>query len=197
MSRKKKAPVIVLSSWEEADRAVAEMAELSDMITTTTGRLNAAVARVTARYTARTAPFQARHDELLAAIQAYADANREKLTDGGKTKSAKMTAGTIGWRTCPASVAYASGLKISDVVLKILDLIGKLQKKVNKDKDDAEARLQLVQAEGFIRRKMEPNKDAMLDAPATAALVEGVRIVTDKEDFYVDFSVVDLPEPVS
>jgi phage host-nuclease inhibitor protein Gam len=189
--RKAKTPACVPQSWEEADKLMAEYGELSGKIVTNQAECEAAVAKVMAPYQETAAPMQARMDEIFEAIECYAAANRKKLTDDGKTKTVTMTAGSFGWRLCPPSVAIPRALNAADVVKNIRALIKKLRAR----KANEMTPIHLAAALGFIRIKEEPNKAAMLDAPETAAMVEDVSIVTDKEEFFLDPTIAELPEP--
>jgi phage host-nuclease inhibitor protein Gam len=185
--RKKKVPVCTPKSWKEADALVAEYGELSSTIVKNQADCETAVAEVKAIYQATAAPLQTRMDAIFEAIQAYADANRKALTDDGKTKTVTMTAGAFGWRLCPPSVAFRRGMKGEDVVKNIRAIADKLY---GQGSTDAARALDM-----FIRRKEEPNKDAMLNATALAGMVDGVKIITDQELFFLDPTIAELPEP--
>ena len=110
---------------------------------------------------AKAAPVEAEIATLTQGLQLWAEANRERLTDGHRRKHVQLAAGRLAWRSRPASVR----LKNVDAVLQAL-----------KDR-------QLVQ---FIRTKEEVDKDAMLRAPEAARAVPGVTIGSEGEEFVVE-----------
>lgn len=185
--RKLKTPACVPQSWEDADKLMAEFGVLSGKIVRLQAGCDDAVAKIKATFQIQAAPVQARLDEIFEAVEYYATANRKRLTDDGKSKTVVMTAGLFGWRLCPPSVAFAKGLKAADIVVVIRTaresaLCGNLRKAA-------------TTLAGFIRVKEEPNKDAMLENTTIAMLVDGVSIVTDKEEFFLDPSTAELPVP--
>lgn len=96
--------------------------------------------------------------ELLDGLFVYADANRERLTEG-KTKTIKFTTGTISWRMTPPKV----NIRDNDKVIEQLEKMG---------------------LERFIRTSKEPNKESMLEEKEVAEGVKGVTI-TQHEEFVV------------
>ncbi len=186
-AKAKKAPACTPQSWEEADKLIAEYGELDGTATKLQARCDSAVARVKASFQTKLAPTQARMAEIFDAVAWYAEANRKTLTDDGKTKTVTMTAGSFGWRLCPPSVAVKRGLTAPDLVTSVKALatryIGDGKRKI--------ARAVLC----FVRLKEEPDKEAMLKNPDLAAEIEGIRIVTDKEEFFLSTDIAELPEP--
>ncbi|MFA5062230.1 MAG: host-nuclease inhibitor Gam family protein [Patescibacteria group bacterium] len=81
----------------------------------------------------------------------FADANRETLTEGGKTKTIQVPTGSFGWRLNPPSVH----LRDKKAVIKALKKMG---------------------LKRFVRIVEDPNKEAMLEEPAVAVTVPGVKI---------------------
>lgn len=89
----------------------------------------------------------------------YAQANKETLTESGKTKTVQLPSGALLWRTTPPKVSI-------------------------KDEDAVLAELQRRHLEQFIRRTPEINKDKMLKNPTLAGSVTGVSI-TQTEEFVI------------
>jgi phage host-nuclease inhibitor protein Gam len=119
-----------------------------------------AVARVTAEMEASSAKLSEEHDRLFRGLQLWAEANRHALTDGGKTKTVRMANGTIAWRQAPPSVQ----IKGQEAVLAWL-----MENKI-----------------GFLRTKVEINREAMLAHPAFAAKIPGVTIKSAGEAFVIE-----------
>lgn len=113
------------------------------------------------------APLRERKDAMTEGLKLWAEANRERLTDGGRVKFADLGTGKISWRFRPPSVRLTK-------IEAILDHLKKLG------------------LQRFIRVKEEPNKEAMLAEPEVARTVNGVSIGTEGEDFIVEPFEVEL-----
>jgi phage host-nuclease inhibitor protein Gam len=163
---KKKAPIAVPQSYASANALLEQLGETDREIVRTDARLAKAVARITARIELTAKPLLERKAMLVAQIAAYAEAHRDELLEGDR-KSHDMPAGRIGWRANPASVEYKRGAKVADIVANIL--AAGLRRK-------------------FLRMKLEPNKDAMLEEEnrEKAAAIPGIKIITDAETFYLE-----------
>ncbi|WP_439596488.1 host-nuclease inhibitor Gam family protein [Falsiroseomonas sp.] len=105
-------------------------------------------------------PLQKSILDLTRGLQLWAEANRQALTDGGKTKTVPLATGTLSWRHRPASVRLTG----PDAVL---------------------AEVERLKLEQFLRRKVELNREAMLEKPELARTVPGVTIGSAGEDFIV------------
>lgn len=117
---------------------------------------------------AQATPLDAEIAALTQGLQLWAEANREKLTDGFRTKTVKLAAGDLLWRSRPPSVR----------ITRVEAVLATLKQR------------QLVQ---FIRTKEEVDKDAMLRAPALARNVPGVTIGSEGEEFVVQPLTEPLP----
>ena len=93
-------------------------------------------------------------------MQLWAEAHRESLTAGGKSKTVQLPAGEIAWRQRPPSV-------------RIRDAAGVL------------VALAAAGLSRFVRVKQEIDKEAMLREPAVASAVPGVSIGSAGEEFVV------------
>lgn len=90
-------------------------------------------------------------------VQAFCEANREEMTEGGKTKTIGFVTGTVQFRQRPPSVAVRG----PDSVIDFLKRHG---------------------LDRFVRVKEEINKEAILNEPAAVAGVAGISIKTGVED---------------
>lgn len=138
-------------------------------------QLDEDLASVKAQHEEAAKPLQQSLVDMLHALQAYGAAHRRRLTGSGETKTVKMPAGEIGWRTNPPSVKFKRGFKAEDIV----------------------AELRKLNLRRFMRSTVTVNKQAMLDDPDTAKTVPGVQIVCNVEEFFVAPFGAELVEPKS
>ncbi|GLQ20476.1 host-nuclease inhibitor Gam family protein [Algimonas porphyrae] len=103
------------------------------------------------RAAAKVEPFINEKEIISKGLFAWAEANRDALTNGGKTKTIKLETGTVFWRQQPAKVT----LRGVDKVLEYLSS-NRLRR--------------------FIRIKKEVDKDAMLREQTVASKIPGVSI---------------------
>jgi phage host-nuclease inhibitor protein Gam len=102
----------------------------------------------------------------------FAEANRDRLTGGGKVKFASFATGKISWRSRPAKVSIRGAEDVMEAI-KAMGLAAR-----------------------FIRVKEEPNKEAMLEDRQTAAMIKGISIGSEGEDFIVEPFETELQEAV-
>ena len=145
---------------DEAETYLARIGEIQRLTQLNKTALAEAVARVTADIEAESAKLAEEHDRLFRGLQLWAEANRHALTDGGKTKTVRMANGTIAWRLAPPSVQ----IKGQEAVLEYL----------------------MNNTIGFLRTKMEINREAMLARPEEAAKIPGVTIKSAGESFVIE-----------
>lgn len=122
--------------------------------------MNDEIAKITDGYTGRFTPLQENLKNLQVAVQTWCEANRDELTQAGKSKSANFDTGTVQWRQRPPSVAVRG----VDAVIDTLNRLGLGR---------------------FVRTKEELNKDAILNEPAAVAGVAGLSIKSGVEDFVI------------
>jgi phage host-nuclease inhibitor protein Gam len=145
---------------DEAERYLARIGEIQRLTQLNKTALAEAIARVTAEMEEASAKLTEEHDRLFRGLQLWAEANRHALTDGGKTKTVRLGNGTIAWRLAPPSVH----IKGQEAVLEYL--------KEN--------------TIGFLRTKLEINREAMLARPEEAAKIPGVTIKSAGEAFVIE-----------
>jgi len=145
---------------DEAERYLARIGEIQRDAALNKAVLAEAIARVTAEMEEASAKLTEEHDRLFRGLQLWAEANRHALTDGGKTKTVRLGNGTIAWRLAPPSVH----IKGQEAVLEYL--------KEN--------------TIGFLRTKLEINREAMLARPEEAAKIPGVTIKSAGESFVIE-----------
>lgn len=163
VSKKKATPLAVPQSYAAADALLARMGELDRLIEAADTDLAGEVAKLKARLEADIGPLVAEEKLIAQQLEAFADARRDELTDGGRRKHHDMPAGRIGWRNDPPSVKFKKGFKEADII----------------------ERLKEMRLARFLRRTFTLNKQAMLDDPDKAKTVPGIRIVSEVEQFYI------------
>lgn len=147
----------------------------------TIGEANRQIARIEADMNDRIAALKADaekqaqplKDQVVAGtegLKVWAEANRDALTGGGKSKTADLGTGKISWRLRPASVRITG-------VDRVIEAIKKLG------------------FSAFLRTKEEVNKEAMLADPERARMIAGISIGSEGEDFIVEPFEADISAP--
>jgi phage host-nuclease inhibitor protein Gam len=145
---------------DEAETYLARIGEIQRDAALNKAVIAEAIARVTAEMEEASAKLAEENDRLFRGLQLWAEANRHALTDGGKTKTVRLGNGTIAWRLAPPSVH----IKGQEAVLQYL--------KEN--------------TIGFLRTKLEINREAMLARTEEAAKIPGVTIKSAGEAFVIE-----------
>jgi phage host-nuclease inhibitor protein Gam len=146
---------------DDANTFLARIGELNRLVLLHQGALAESIAKAKEANDKIVADLEAEADKLGRGLQLWAEANRQTLTDNGKTKTVKLGTGTIAWRLAPPSVR----IKQAEAVLQFLI-----------DNDKAE----------FIRTKREIDRAAMLGMPEEAAKIPGVKIASAGEEFVIE-----------
>lgn len=144
----------------QADIMLARIGRLSREVDAIQHALDERVTEAKQFAEAKAAPLTAEIDTLTRGLQLWAEANRERLTDGFRRKTVALAAGELLWRIRPPSVRITG---TADVI----------------------AALEAAGLEKYLRRKVEIDKTAMLADPAEARTVPGVAIGTEGEEFVV------------
>jgi phage host-nuclease inhibitor protein Gam len=166
MTKKKlnAASIRVPQNRDEVAKMIAELGEHDRAVEKIEADMNSALAKVKEAATERAKEHKAKAEELLAGVHIYCTANREALTDGGKTKTVDFGTGEVAWRWKPAKVRLSGDEE---------DIIARIQSKGR-------------QFANFLRTKIEVDKDAMLKHQALAKTIEGVSIGRGGETFSVE-----------
>ena len=162
-SKRQADPTPVPQSATEASTMLADLGAEQRDLAVIQAALDEAVAAAKAKAEADAAPVKTRIAAMERGLEIWATANRQALTDGGKTKTITLPAGTLAWRAAPPSVSIKG----------VREVLGWL---VAEGGDFA----------GFLRTKAEIDKEAMLKDPALAAKVPGVTIGSTGEAFVVE-----------
>lgn len=157
---KTEAQTAVPQSKKEAANEIKIIGDLMRKLKRSETQMNDLIAEVADRHQPQLNDLKKQISDKQKAVQSYCEANREELTNNGKTKSANLITGEVMWRQRPPSVR----IKAADAVLKALKGF-KLSR--------------------FIRVKEEVNKDAILEEPGAIEGVAGITIVSGKEQFEI------------
>ena len=159
----------VPQSRDEAAATVTAVGELQRNLARLEADMNDELAKVKERFEGMAEPHRGALAGKIEGLRIWAEANREALTGGDKTKTVDLGTGIIKWRFRPPSVRIFK----AEVVIETLKSLG-LQR--------------------FVRVKEEVNKEAMLADANTARGVSGVSIGTEGEDFIVEPFEAELAE---
>ncbi len=136
--------------------------------------MNDEIAAIKQRYEDAARPARLAEKDQLAGLAIYAEANRQRLTGGGKVKFFDLGAGLCAWRALPPSVKIARA--------RLDSLCGQLRK---------------LGLQRFIRVKEEPDREAMLREPAAAQNCPGITISSEGEVFGFEPAEMKLAEDAS
>ena len=146
---------------QQAEAAIARIGVHQRELKRIEADLGDQVARCKADAEACAEPLKAQIASDQAMVQGWCEANRAEITAGGKVKFAVLNTGEVKWRLRPPRVSIRS----------VESVIAYLQ-------DRMQGR--------FLRSKVEVDKDAILADPITAALIPGVSIGSEGEDFVIE-----------
>ncbi len=153
--------LVVPQSREEAEAWIRQIGDHRREVVRIETAMNDEIAVVKDKYEQQAKPYRDDVEALIEGLQAWAIANREQLTGGGKRQSVELATGMISWRVLPPRVTIRKAENVIDALKKL-----GLQR--------------------FIRTREEINKEAMLDDQEAARLVPGVTIGSAGETFNVD-----------
>jgi len=143
-------------SDSQASDTLAEIGALRRTLGGIDLELAAAVDAIKRDFEERAAPTKARAEAAEAALHAYCDVHRGRLTADGKRKFVDLPAGRVAWRVTPAKVTVRG----VDAVMDALRRFG---------------------LERFIRLKEEINKEAILAEKDAVASIAGISISQREE----------------
>jgi phage host-nuclease inhibitor protein Gam len=158
----------VPQSAGELNEAIAEIGRCQRERQRIETQMNEALAFWRGKYEEKAKPHADRIAELTRGVAMYCEAHRDVLTNGGKTKTARLASGEVSWRMRPPSVAVRG----AEAVINAL-------KKAGLDR--------------FLRVKIEVDKEAVLADPAAVAKVRGLSI-SQREDFVIKPDSTELEE---
>lgn len=157
---KSKAQVYVPQTKEDAAADLKKLGDLMRLFTRKEADMNDQIAVITQKYQPDFDVLKEQIEVLQDGVQAYCEANRDELTNGGKVKFANLITGEVAWRVNPPSVRITK----ADAVIEMLKRLGLTK---------------------FIRSKEEINKDAILNEPDEVRGVAGITLVSGVEQFVI------------
>lgn len=165
MATKKKikqaAKTWIPQSQDEVAEAIRHVGDTSRELTRLQTAMNDRIAEITQAHQPVMDALKERLQSLQDGIQVWCEANREKLTNGGKVKTANLVTGSVMWRQRPPSVRIRGEESVLDMLRKL-------------------------QLSRFIRQKEEVNKEAILSEPKAVAGIAGISVITGVEDFVIE-----------
>lgn len=147
---------------EEVSRDIRTLGDIQREALRLETAMNDEVAEIAARYTPQIENLKKQIKVLFKGIQDWCKTNRDELTNGGKTKTANLTTGTVSWRLGTPSCS------------------------VSRDVEGVIEMLRRMGLERFIRTKEEVNKEAVLAEPDAVKGIAGIKVNKGAESFYVE-----------
>jgi phage host-nuclease inhibitor protein Gam len=154
------ATVWVAQSRPEVETGIRNIGRAQRKMQRIEAEMNDELAAIKERFEKQAKPHREEIERLQKGVQAWCEANRDQITNGGKTKTVAFTTGEINWRTRPPSC----GIRGAEAVMDALKRLGLSR---------------------FIRSKEEINKEAILNEPDAVKGVAGISIVQG-EDFNIE-----------
>ncbi len=151
----------VPEDMDEAADMVAKIGDLTREIERINLDMKEELARVKERYEAQAKPLIDERTALTEGVRIWAEANRKKLTQGGKVKYVRLTTGEVKWRLRPPSVTI-------------------------RGKEQVLQRLKDAELTQFIRVREDVNREAIREEPEAVAGIPGIKVGSAGEDFVVE-----------
>ena len=158
---KKAAQGWVPQTNDEAADAIKQVGDVSREMVRLNAEMNDEIAEITAKYQPYFDAKKERLELLQNGVQAFCEVNRDRLTSGGKVKSASFVTGSVQWRQRPPKCVVRNEEGVLDMFKK----------------------LGLAR---FIRQKEEVNKEAILAEAGAVSGIAGISVVTGVEDFVIE-----------
>jgi phage host-nuclease inhibitor protein Gam len=173
MATRKTNAISVPQDREQAAAALADYGATQRRLDGLETEMNDAIAQLKLDFVRRAAPFRVKLEALEAGITAFCAANRQQLTNGGRTKTVDFGVGKASWRWNNPKVTVKG---------KEEDTVKFLQ------------RSEKPELREFVRETFEIDRVAMLRNPKLAATISGVEIVEGVETFEIKPDGVKIPE---
>jgi phage host-nuclease inhibitor protein Gam len=165
MGKRVKGPAIAVpvpQSRDAVNAAIASIGELQRSREALETAMNAELAKTKLAFEAEAKSLGEKIASLRQGIEIWCSANRDELTDSGKTKTVVLAAGEVRWRMTPPAVSLKN---VAEVVKRLAK--GRLRR--------------------FLRVKIEIDKEAILKEPDAVKGIEGITIGQHEEFVVVPF----------
>lgn len=157
-------PKLLPQNKDEAAKFLAEISGINRAIERAEADLNDSIDALRKAYERDVQPLREKFADRVEGLEFFCNANRDELTDGGKTKTVDLGTGIVSWRKSPPKVV----LRGTEKIVAFL-----------------RASRSIVHSQ-FLRVKYEIDKEAMLKSPKDAAKIKGVTIDEGTETFYFE-----------
>ena len=189
---KTKAPNLrVPQSDAEAEQMIAQLGASQRDQAEAKARHGAVIARLEEDHGKATKEFKEAQTALIEGISVWATAHRDRLTNGGRTKTVQLPTGEISWKFGTSSVTHRP-LTQDDVVAKILarkDAVyaeAQQYKRERRHEAYEKAMAEFRMLGLFLRTKITLDKEAMHANRPLAEKIEGVSFTKPGETFAVE-----------
>ena len=175
----------------EAEQMVARIGVLHRQEAAARAEHDGTIALIEERFASAEKARCAEADTLIEALKIWAEANRDRLTQGGRTKTVQLATGEISWKFGTPSVSHR-GLKVDDVIGRVRGMMERLYAEAQQAERErhhgAEAAcMARYRALGlFLRTKTNLDKEAMHANRTLAEQIEGVSFTSPGESFHVE-----------
>lgn len=142
---------------DEAEERLANIGSAQRRVTEIEAAMNDEIAAIKTHYEAQAAPHNLSITDNFRDLQLWAEANRDSLCVG-KVKTVRMATGEILWRKRPPSVRITGAPAVIERLISFGLTV-------------------------FVREKQEIDKDAILAEPDQVKGIQGIKVITDVEDF--------------
>ena len=120
MARKKPVPMVMVTSLQEADKVLEELAGLERKASAIKNAMNEKIDTIKAEAAEEMIEVEARQKELEGALSSFALMNKESLFQ--KRKTVDLTFGTLSFRSSTRIVAYGKGSNQKTMLIKIKEM---------------------------------------------------------------------------
>lgn len=189
---KTKAPTVrVPQNDAEAEQMIAQLGASQRDQAIAKARHSAVIAKLEEDHGTEVKEFGRVQAGLIEGISAWAAAHRDRLTNGGRTKTVQLPTGTISWKFGTPSVAHR-GLKQEDVIGRILarkDAVyaeAQQYKRERRHEAHEQAMAEFRALGLFVRAKFTLDKEAMHANRPLAEGIEGVSFTAPGETFGIE-----------
>lgn len=151
----------VPQSRDDAAETLRLIGETTRQIARIEADMNDGIARLKDEAEKLASPLREQVTARTEGLKVWAEANRDALTNGGRTKTADIGTGKISWRLRPPSVRITGAERVIEAIKKL-------------------------GFRTFLRVKEEVNKEALLADVEKARLIAGIFIGSEGEDFIAE-----------